>query len=77
MQLKLECFIHQKLISFSNKTLKKIKNKKIILDPVMIAKGGKKLINEKAIKTLKKIYTKSLILITPNIPEAEVLQEQR
>ena len=31
----------------------KIKNKKIVLDPVMVAKGGAKLINQKAIQTLK------------------------
>ena len=30
-----------------------VKTKKIILDPVMIAKGGFKLINDKAAKTLK------------------------
>ena len=36
------------------RALRKIKTKKIILDPVMIAKGGFKLINDKAIKTLKK-----------------------
>ena len=34
--------------------LKKIKTSKIILDPVMVAKGGAKLINQKAIRTLKK-----------------------
>ena len=36
------------------KSLNKIKIKKIILDPVMVAKSGTKLINDKAIKTLKK-----------------------
>ena len=41
------------------KALNKIKTKKIILDPVMVAKGGFKLINDKAIKTLKKINSKS------------------
>ena len=35
------------------KSLDKIKTKKIILDPVMIAKGGYKLIDDKAIKVLK------------------------
>ena len=35
-------------------TLDKIKIKKIILDPVMIAKGGTKLINNEAIEILKK-----------------------
>ena len=59
------------------KSLKKIKVKKIILDPVMIAKGGARLIDEKAIKILKKELIKKVDLITPNIPEAEVLTEMK
>tara|TARA_B100000965_G_scaffold386633_1_gene389076 strand:- start:1077 stop:1889 length:813 start_codon:yes stop_codon:yes gene_type:complete len=55
------------------KSLKKIRTKKIILDPVMVAKGGFKLINDRAIKTLKDKLIKKVFLITPNIPEAEVL----
>ena len=55
------------------KALNKIKTKKTILDPVMIAKGGYKLINKKAIKTLKEKLIKKVYLLTPNIPEAEVL----
>ena len=35
-------------------SIKKIKTKRIILDPVMVAKGGTKLINDNAIKFLKK-----------------------
>ena len=57
------------------KAIKKIKIYKIILDPVMVAKGGSKLINEKAIKVLKEKLLKKAHLITPNIPEAEVLTE--
>ena len=53
--------------------LKIIKVKRIILDPVMVAKGGTKLIDNKAIETLKKKLIKQVSLITPNIPEAEVL----
>ena len=52
---------------------KELKIKKIILDPVMVAKGGAKLIDDKAIKILKKRLIKKVTLITPNIPEAEVL----
>ncbi|WP_440930616.1 bifunctional hydroxymethylpyrimidine kinase/phosphomethylpyrimidine kinase [Candidatus Pelagibacter sp.] len=59
------------------KALKKIKVKKIILDPVMIAKGGARLIDDKAIKILKKELIKEVDLITPNIPEAEVLTEMK
>jgi hydroxymethylpyrimidine/phosphomethylpyrimidine kinase len=47
--------------------------KKIILDPVMIAKGGARLIDEKAIDLLKNKLIKKVSLITPNIPEAEIL----
>ena len=53
--------------------LKTIKSSKIILDPVMVAKGGARLINKSAIKTLKNELIRKVYLITPNIPEAEVL----
>ena len=55
------------------KTLKKAKFSKVVLDPVMVAKGGTKLINKNAIKLLKYKLIKKVYLITPNIPEAEVL----
>ena len=57
--------------------LKKIKTNKIILDPVMVAKGGAKLINDKAIDILEKKLIKQSFLITPNIPEAEVLSNMK
>ena len=53
--------------------LKKIKVSKVILDPVMVAKGGAKLINNRAIHILKTQLIKKSFLITPNIPESEVL----
>ena len=59
------------------RALKKVKTKKIILDPVMVAKGGFKLVNEKAIKTLREKLMKKAYLITPNIPEAEVLTKTK
>ena len=55
------------------KSLEKLNVKKIILDPVMVAKGGAKLINKEAIAFLKKNLIKKALLITPNIPEAEIL----
>ena len=54
-------------------SLKNLNIKKIVLDPVMVAKGGAKLIDANAIKTLKKNLLHRVSLITPNIPEAEVL----
>ena len=55
------------------RSLNKINIKKIILDPVMVAKGGSKLIDEKSIKILKNKLINRVSLITPNIPEAEIL----
>jgi len=58
-------------------SLNLIKVKKIILDPVMIAKGGAKLIDDKAVKLLKNELIKKVSLITPNIPEAEILTDTK
>lgn len=53
-------------------TLEEYKVSNIILDPVMIATSGDKLINDDAIENLKAFLPK-VRLITPNIPEAELL----
>ena len=45
-----------KVIEKVIKSLEKIKIKKIILDPVMVAKGGSKLISDQAINMMKKNY---------------------
>jgi len=45
----------------------------IVLDPVMIAKGGSKLLSENAINTLLKNLLPQAYLLTPNAPEAEAL----
>ena len=55
------------------KSLKKINVKKIVLDPVMVAKGGTRLVNYEAIKDIRNKLIKKIFLITPNIPEAELL----
>tara|TARA_B100000989_G_scaffold278291_1_gene239945 strand:+ start:3911 stop:4723 length:813 start_codon:yes stop_codon:yes gene_type:complete len=55
------------------KSLKKINVKKVVLDPVMVAKGGTRLINSTAIIYIKRELIKKTLLITPNIPEAEIL----
>jgi len=65
------------LIMAVTKALRKVKTSKIILDPVMVAKGGARLINQSAIKTLKNKLIKKVYLITPNIPEAEILTKTK
>ena len=66
-----------KVIQSVIKSLNNIKIKKIILDPVMVAKGGTKLINNNAINLLRTKLIKRVTLITPNIPEAEILTKTK
>lgn len=54
-------------------TLAKYEAAPIILDPVMISKAGHHLLQEQAIVALKKVMVPMATMITPNVPEAEVL----
>ncbi|MBR4588296.1 MAG: bifunctional hydroxymethylpyrimidine kinase/phosphomethylpyrimidine kinase [Lachnospiraceae bacterium] len=53
--------------------LKKYSAKNIVVDPVMVATSGAKLISDEAIQTLTEKLLPLADIITPNIPEAEVL----
>jgi hydroxymethylpyrimidine/phosphomethylpyrimidine kinase len=46
---------------------------KLVVDPVMVAKGGARLIREDAVEALIKELIPLACVVTPNIPEAEVL----
>ena len=47
----------------------------IVVDPVMVATSGARLLDEDAVETLKKKLLPMASVITPNIPEAEILSE--
>lgn len=47
----------------------------VVVDPVMIAKGGASLLQQEATKALKEQLLPLATVITPNIPEAEVLSD--
>lgn len=66
----------KKIISLVAETVKKYKIP-LVLDPVMVAKGGNKLLKDDAIKTLKAKLIPLAYLLTPNIPEAEVISEMK
>jgi hydroxymethylpyrimidine/phosphomethylpyrimidine kinase len=53
--------------------LQKYAIQNIVLDPVMVATSGDKLLQDEAIETLKNMLIPTVRLITPNIPEAEIL----
>ena len=53
--------------------LKEYDAKNIVVDPVMVATSGARLISEEAIDALKSCLLPMATVLTPNIPEAEVL----
>ena len=61
------------LIKTIARKLKQYDAKNIVVDPVMVATSGAKLISDDAIDTLKEYLLPLATVITPNIPEAEVL----
>jgi len=49
------------------------RNIPVVVDPVMVAKGGARLLQDEALSTLKRRLLPFATLLTPNLPEAEVL----
>lgn len=45
----------------------------LVVDPVMIAKGGATLLQEDALEAMRKLILPLAAVVTPNIPEAEML----
>lgn len=53
--------------------IKQYKWQNLIIDPVMVAKGGSSLLQQEAIQSLIKHLLPLALVTTPNIPEAELL----
>jgi hydroxymethylpyrimidine/phosphomethylpyrimidine kinase len=49
----------------------------LVVDPVMVAKGGESLLQSEAVATLKKRLLPRAAVLTPNLPEAETLTGMR
>jgi hydroxymethylpyrimidine/phosphomethylpyrimidine kinase len=49
----------------------------VVVDPVMIAKGGDRLLDLEAVGAIRAELLKHATVVTPNIPEAEALAEMR
>lgn len=61
------------LIEMIGKKLREYHAGNIVIDPVMVSTSGAKLISDNAIETMKKELFPMATVITPNIPETEVL----
>lgn len=53
--------------------LERFGKRMLIVDPVMMAKGGSRLIDKKAVETVREQLFPLTYLLTPNLPEAEML----
>jgi hydroxymethylpyrimidine/phosphomethylpyrimidine kinase len=49
----------------------------LVVDPVMIAKSGDRLVDAEAVGAMRTELLRRAFVVTPNIPEAEVLAEMR
>jgi len=65
------------LIEAVSEALKKHNARKIVLDPVMMAQSGDKLLQDDAIEAIKTHLMPLVDVVTPNIPEASVLCGRR
>ena len=61
------------LIRAVRQTLAAYDIRNVVLDPVMVATSGDRLLQEEAIATLQEELVPFVRVITPNIPEAEIL----
>jgi hydroxymethylpyrimidine/phosphomethylpyrimidine kinase len=65
------------LIRAVKETLQSYHIPNIVLDPVMVATSGDKLLQDEAIETLKNELIPMVSVITPNVPEAEILSGRK
>ncbi|KMZ52629.1 bifunctional hydroxymethylpyrimidine kinase/phosphomethylpyrimidine kinase [Dorea sp. D27] len=65
------------LIKVIAAVLKKYEAKRVVVDPVMVATSGSRLISDDAIEVLRTSLLPLADVLTPNIPEAEVLSGMR
>lgn len=65
------------LIEVIADSMRKYDAKNIVLDPVMVSTSGSRLISEDAVETLERELLPLATVLTPNIPEAEVLSGLR
>ncbi len=71
--LKTGMLFSAEIIEVVSEKIKEYQWNNVIVDPVMIAKGGASLLQKEAVEALKKHLLPYAFIVTPNIPEAEEL----
>ena len=73
--VKIGMTVNQQLLTVIIEKLEFYQPKNIVADPVMVSTSGRRLLSEDAITLLKTKLFPMTTLITPNIPEAQVLAD--
>ncbi len=71
--VKIGMLFSPELIRCVAEELDRFQVKNIVLDPVMVATSGDKLLQDDAVQALKDLLIPLASIITPNLPEAEIL----
>ena len=64
------------IIESVSQKLRELGLRELVVDPVMVAKGGDRLLQEEAVESLRSLLIPLAQVVTPNAPEAEVLTER-
>ena len=73
--IKIGMLANAAIVAAVARTLAAASSRLIVLDPVMVAKGGDRLLETDAIAAIKQHLIPLARIVTPNVPEAEVLAE--
>jgi len=73
--VKIGMLSHPDVIAAVADGLDRFRQKKVVLDPVMVAASGDRLLVPEAIEVLRSVLIPKAMLITPNLPEAAALLE--
>ena len=57
--------------------LQRFSSAPLVVDPVMVAKSGDRLLRQDAVESLREMLLPLASVVTPNVPEAEALAEMR
>jgi len=65
------------VVGFLRNQKSEIRNQSLVVDPVLVSTSGARLLEPKALKTLREKLLPLATLVTPNLDEAEILTEQK
>ena len=71
--LKTGMLANSKIIGTVAAFLREVRAANVVVDPVMVAKGGSPLLAEEAVQSMRDELLPLATVVTPNLPEAEVL----